>query len=645
MTLMRSAAELFAELNALDESVQIEAKRASESGKSVQQTVVAFANEPGLGGGYLLLGAEWKTDEKGDVVYWAAGLSNPDKVQSDLASQCAGMFNVVLRPEMQVEAIDGKPVLVVFVPEVDVTQKPVYFKAAGLPRGAFRRVGSTDQHCVDEDLWVLRGETQPQSGPDMALVHDATRQDIDPLAVSEYRRLRAKVNPSAEELAYDDDDLLEALCALRRADGELKPTVAGIVLFGKSLALRRLMPALRIDYIRVSGTQWISDPDERFVATLDVRKPLLLALRQLQSAILDDLPRGFRLDAGELQSRQDPILPDKVIREALANATMHRSYQVHSPVQIIRYSNRIEVINPGYSLKPVPDLGTPGSRLRNPAIAAVLHDLQMAETKGSGIRTMRRLSTQAGLPLPEFSSDRQQNEFKAILFLHNLLTEEDYRWLKALAGGPLSADEAKVLIYARETGAVDNTACRDFSGLDTLTASGVLRRLRDRRLLVKQGSGSRTYYTLQDPPGELDPHPEQGELALFESQPSPSPLETGKPPDPGCNLELATFLPELATFPPELATFPPELATLLAEQAGRLDHKTLHHLIIRLCAWQPLTGEQLATFLKKDRHYLRNKHLVPMVRDGHLALRYPESAKHPHQAYLVPGGSPEAGHD
>ena len=107
MTLMRSAAELFAELNALDESVQIEAKRASESGKSVQQTVVAFANEPGLGGGYLLLGAEWKTDEKGDVVYWAAGLSNPDKVQSDLASQCAGMFNVVLRPEMQVEAIDG----------------------------------------------------------------------------------------------------------------------------------------------------------------------------------------------------------------------------------------------------------------------------------------------------------------------------------------------------------------------------------------------------------------------------------------------------------------------------------------------------------------------------------------------------------
>lgn len=41
----------------------------------------------------------------------------------------------------------------------------------------------------------------------------------------------------------------------------------------------------------------------------------------------------------------------------------------------------------------------------------------------------------AGLPiLPEFVSDRQKNEFKVTLFLHHLLTEDDYAWLKALAG-------------------------------------------------------------------------------------------------------------------------------------------------------------------------------------------------------------------
>lgn len=151
-TPMRSAQDLFAELNALDESSRIEAKRARDVGKSIMETVVAFANEPGLGGGYLLLGAEWAINDKGDTVYRPAGLPDSDKVQRDLASQCASMLNVALRPEMQLEQLDGHTVLVVHVPEADVTHKPIYKKASGLPSGAYRRIGSTDQRCVDEDL-------------------------------------------------------------------------------------------------------------------------------------------------------------------------------------------------------------------------------------------------------------------------------------------------------------------------------------------------------------------------------------------------------------------------------------------------------------------------------------------------------------
>ena len=48
---MRSAQDLLSELNASDEAPRIEAKRAREVGKSILETVIAFANEPGLGGG------------------------------------------------------------------------------------------------------------------------------------------------------------------------------------------------------------------------------------------------------------------------------------------------------------------------------------------------------------------------------------------------------------------------------------------------------------------------------------------------------------------------------------------------------------------------------------------------------------------
>ena len=624
MPSLRSARDLLEELNSVDESTRIEAKRASESGKSVMQTVIAFANEPGLEGGYLLLGTDWFVNEKGDTVYRAVGLPDPEKVQLDLASQCTSMLNVVIRPEMLTETIDGKTVLVVHIPEADVTQKPVYLKATGLPRGAYRRIGSSDQHCVDEDLWVLRGESQPLHGPDSSILPDARLDDFDPVALSAYRRERARINPHAEELDYSDDDLLEALGAVRRVDGQLQPTLAGIVIFGKALALRRLLPMVRIDYIRVPGTEWVEDPENRF-QSIDIRKPLLLALPQAEASIIDELPKGFRLPEGQLQSVQEPILPRKVIREALANAVMHRSYTVHSPTQIIRYSNRIEIRNVGYSLKDPTHLGSPGSRLRNPVIAAVLHDLNIAEAKGTGIRAMRRLAVEAGLPLPECHSDRQSNEFRLTLFLHNLLTEDDHIWLRELAGPSVSPDEAKVLIYVRATGAVDNSACRDFCGLDTLAASLVLRRLRDRGLLEKQGSGSRTYYTLTDSLHQSRTQSNQTELPLGGTMGGNSPKDDLKEhatqTEEGCNLELATL--------------PSELATFVETLKSRSKEKTLREGIRRLCAWTPLTGDQLATLLGKDRQYLRNKHLIPMVRKGDLHFLYPESAKHPHQAYIT----------
>ena len=144
------------------------------------ETMIAFANEPGLGGGCLLLGVEWSIDAKGDTVYRPEGVPDPDKLQQDLATQCAGMLSFPLRPEIAVERIDGKTLVVVQVAEVDHGHKPVYLKATGLPRGAFRRIGSTDQRCTDEDLWVLRGDTRPRTGLDQGIANAATGRKTGP---------------------------------------------------------------------------------------------------------------------------------------------------------------------------------------------------------------------------------------------------------------------------------------------------------------------------------------------------------------------------------------------------------------------------------------------------------------------------------
>ena len=158
------------------------------------------------------------------------------------------------------------------------------------------------------------------------------------------------MRPHAEELNFNDKELLQALNCWKKENQNEGLTLAGLLIFGTKIAQRRLMPALRLDYIRVPGNQWVPDPDERFT-TIDMKGPLLFLVDRAYNAIVDDLPKSFRLPEGKLQAEMKG-LPGRVIREAIVNALMHRSYRDHQPIQIIRYSNRIEVINPGFSLKP-----------------------------------------------------------------------------------------------------------------------------------------------------------------------------------------------------------------------------------------------------------------------------------------------------
>lgn len=79
---MKTAAELLSELNELDEHVSIDAKTASDAGRSLLETICAFSNEPGLGGGYILLGVT-RADDTLWPAYEAVGVRDPDKLQSD----------------------------------------------------------------------------------------------------------------------------------------------------------------------------------------------------------------------------------------------------------------------------------------------------------------------------------------------------------------------------------------------------------------------------------------------------------------------------------------------------------------------------------------------------------------------------------
>ena len=610
---MQSIVEIVEYLNNADECTTIEAKRGNEIDKSILETICAFANEPGLGGGIIVLGI---TRDESSLFpsYTIEGVENPDKLQLDLANQTASLFNQPVRPEIEVEVLSNKKIVIkIQVNELPDGQKPLYFKNTGLPKGAYRRIGSSDQRCTEDDLFVFYNK---EDSLDSTIVNDTSLEDVSEEAISLYRNLRAKVNEYAEELNYSDKDLLRSLGCIKQDKGDWKLTYTGLLVFGNRMALRRLLPMVRVDYIRVPGNEWVEDPENRFT-TIDMRGPLIQLVQRVFSAIADDLPKGFLLGDGEIQA-SNIGLPSKVLREALVNAFIHRTYRENQPIQIIRYGNRLEIKNPGFSLKPEEQLGEPGSKNRNPFIASIFHETNLAETKGSGIRTMRTLMEKSSLAPPTFESDHSANLFTTRLLLHHFLNETDLQWLDTLKEYELNEYQKKGLIFLREAGAIDNSTYRQLNACDVLRASNELRTLRDKELITQKGKGKATYYIAGN---NLNTYGD--DLNTYGS-------------------DLNTYGDSLNTYGDNVNNEPKVLLNDLPielkdkiEQLGQreTDIEKIKELIYELCSNRSFSVKELSIILNRKENTVLRNYIIPLKEDGKLQYTIPDMPKHPDQAY------------
>lgn len=293
------------------------------------------------------------------------------------------------------------------------------------------------------------------------------------------------------------------------------------------------------------------------------------------------------------------------MREAVVNMVMNRDYAVNQPSQVNRFSNRLELQNAGYSLKPLEDLGNAKSITRNPLIAAVLYDLKFAETKGSGVNTMRSLLKKAKLSPPVFHSNQDNNQFKATLLLQHLMREEQLEWLKLFSEYNLSDNEAVALVLARETGFVDNSGLREISGLDTLAASKLLGKLRDKHLLDKFGKGQYTFYLLSDLASNIDDKPTK-----LDDKPT-----------------------KLDDKPTKLDDKPTKLDELLEDLGNRSSFEQISIVIAMLCLEQPCSAEFIAEKLNRNQQYVSKNYLKELIDSWYLTYIYPEQPNHPEQAY------------
>ncbi len=201
-----------------------------------------------------------------------------------------------------------------------------------------------------------------------------------------------------EIIEENNRDILQQMASLGFWNpAEACATNAGALLFARDPLI--WLPGASIQYAQFAGEGLDSEPldERRFQGDLGT------VLRELDGFIAT-LFSSQPVPTSALREENRVEYPTLAIRELLMNAVMHRDYQSNGPIRFYRFSDHIEIQNPGGLFGAVtPETFPNQNDYRNPKIAEAMKTLGYVNTFGRGIARVQKLLRENDNPPAEFS--------------------------------------------------------------------------------------------------------------------------------------------------------------------------------------------------------------------------------------------------
>lgn len=356
---------------------------------SLAKEIVAFANSQG---GTILLGINDKKDIEGiggdrNWEEWVANISRNNVTPPVLVEYCQVSIEDSIVGIVDVAKGRDKPYQ---------TNKNQFLV----------RVGSTSRVASQSELMRMF----QQAGVfhyDLTAVDRTTIKDINVTKVANYFQ-RYDI-----DLA-DEDDLVKLLqnTDVLTADGQV--TVAGLLIFG--LQPQRYLLNSSVSYAHYAGNEVGTELLDRktIEGTLDYQVENALPVIKnnfLESSVI----KGAKREISNI------LFPDKVLRELLVNAVVHRNYAiVGSRIRILHFADRLEFISPGRlpNTVTIEKLKSGVSYAVNPVIVKFMENMRFIDKLGRGIpmvvQTLKKLDL-----VPSFAETGE--EFRVVLPFNNHL--------------------------------------------------------------------------------------------------------------------------------------------------------------------------------------------------------------------------------
>lgn len=443
----------------LAESSVFETKRVSGKmvGKALE-TICAFANADG---GLLLLGVEDASKAQGRARLFGIG-ENPEAVDELLRKLDTHHLPVIegvrgfrLRAKMR-DGADGM-VVALRVPASDKVHSI-------LDDGTWMRGQTSNREMNAAEITELsyrRGVRSAESEP--------VDVDFELLDTETWRLFLRGRGLSPTHIA----DQLYRIGLAKKIDGERRPLRAAVLLFadhpGALLAATGTRADVRVFHYKGAQIEAGAVPNlKKTPKTLS--GPLYRLIEQTHAYVMDELAEGLTLARSGFQTVHR--YPDRVIKEAITNALIHRDYRLNRDVQIRIFDNRIEVLSPGLFPGRITaaTIHRAGSFARNALLASNLREFPEPPNvdAGEGVRMMFSLMRASSLYPPQYQELHGQAREAVMVTLLN--EERAPIW-------------EQVSDWMDRHGPIGNRQLCAISGLDTLKASRLLKRWVEQGLL------------------------------------------------------------------------------------------------------------------------------------------------------------------
>lgn len=483
------------------ENISLECKKAEPTlPNSVWETYSSFANTEG---GIILVGVEEHLREPDfDKRFSFVSINNPDQrikdfwntINSDKVSA-----NILVDADVGKCIVNGATILWIHVPQADYRQRPVFLNGNPL-KGSFKRNHEGDYHCTEDEVKSMLRDAS-DSGNDGGLLVGYTEDDIDMNSLRSYRIEFEHRNPDHIWNGVDDLTFMKNMGAYAtdRLTGKGWLTAAGLLMFGKGIAIRERFDNIRLDYIDESnlapGSRW----SDRLTYDGTWENNLYNFMRQVSPKLVSGLKRPFKLE-GMVRVDDTPI--HRAIREAVVNMLIHSDYLITGVLKIVKRDNGFAFSNPGNLKLPVQDIYEGGHSIaRNPRLQTMFRMIGYGDNIGSGFPTILSAWGEENWRKPDLRQNEELHQVELNLWMISLMPQECSEYLKKLFGwvyDGLKKEEQLILGTAYLESGVTNSRMQSILELSGVEIGHILASLVDRNLLIADKNGRWSSYRLNN---------------------------------------------------------------------------------------------------------------------------------------------------